>query len=145
MQEVRFFPLSKNRKPSFISPVSSIPKRYARLLLATIFSTGIFFLIQHSFQHVTYINEGWQFANSSIGYPRYPETKLTPNNSENLPPLFHTYRQYEDAVAEWNLGRYGKPGDKYIYLSNHASGSGWGNIMEEMVTGTLLASGSGRG
>ena len=135
---MRYF---ENRKPSFSLPVVSIPKKYTRLVLATIFTTGIFFLIEHWSlrQH--------HFANPGIGYPRvqYPETKLTPDNSENLPPLFHAYRQYEDAVAEWNLEQYGKPEDKYIYISNHAYAAGWGNIIGEMVSTTLLASGSGRG
>jgi len=150
MQEVKYFPLSDNGKPSFCLPVASIPKKYARLMLATIFTTGIFFLIEHWSlrQHITQkLVHEHQFANSSIDHPlvQYPEAKLTPDNSENLPPLFQAYRQYEDAMAEWNLEQYGKPEDKYIHFSNHAYGAGWGNIMEEMVSTTLLASGSGRG
>jgi hypothetical protein len=79
-------------------------------------------------------------------YPDYPEIQLTsPDKTSDLPPLYEEYRNYEDLLSEWNMKTHGKSGDKYVYVSSHAGGAGWGNIMQEMVFSSLLASGSGRG
>ena len=128
----------------FSSHVCSLPKRYARFLFSTTFTIFLFLLILHqSFKN----HQLKAYFKHPTPYPDipYPEIQLEPDNSENLPPLFEAYQTYEDAVSEWNIKHYGNQNDRYLYIGNHPVGAGWGNIMQEMVTSSLLASGSGRG
>jgi hypothetical protein len=125
-----------------------LPKRYIRLFLffLAVCTLVVFFLYDPPQTRAgiqTYRN-----ASSPTRYPDipYPEIQLvSPDKSNNLPPLYEEYRNYEDRVTEWNLKTYGKDSDRYVYFSNQAHAAGWGNIMQEMVFSTLLASGSGRG
>jgi len=120
----------------------SLPKRYIRLLLLILAIYVLFTFFSNPYREL-HVN-----SSTSTRYPDipYPKIQLTsPNKTGNLPPLYEEHRDYEDQVSNWNLKTYGKASDRYVYLSSHASGAGWGNIMQELVFSTLLASGSGRG
>jgi len=120
----------------------SLPKRYIRLLLLILAVCVLFPFFFNPYQDL-HDNSSASIRYSDIPYPKVQLTP--PNKSSNLPPLYEEYRDYEDRVSNWNLKTYGKASDGYIYVSHHAFGAGWGNIMQELVFSTLLASGSGRG
>ena len=108
-----------------------LPKRYIRLFLLVLAACAVVIFL---------------YASKPIRPPDYPEVQLTsPDKASDLPPLYEEYRNYEDRLSEWSMKTYGKADDRYLYISNHASGAGWGNVMQEMVFSSLLASGSGRG
>ncbi len=131
-------------KSGFSSHVSGLPKRYARFLFSTTFTLFLFSVIVHqSFKN--YELKGYYKYSTAYPDVPYPEVQLEPDNSQNLPPLFEAYKKYEDAVSEWNIEHYGNENDGYLYFGNLVVGAGWGNFMQEMVTSSLLASGSGRG
>lgn len=134
---------SNSQQRSFLS----LPKRYFRFFLVFLAACILLTFVLLDTRQVYESYEIHRNTSVSIQYPDipYPEVQLTSPDRSNLPPLYEAYRTYEDRIAEWNLKTYGKANDRYMYISNHASGSGWGNIMQEMVYCTLLASGSGRG
>lgn len=73
--------------------------------------------------------------------PHYPNVRNTPPgvNESGLPPLYEEYRKYEDLLSEQKLEE--APEDaRYIFFANHAHGSGWGNVLQEMVFSAMLAS-----
>ncbi|KAF9528894.1 hypothetical protein CPB83DRAFT_813039 [Crepidotus variabilis] len=127
----------------------AFPKRYTRLFLLCFFVAALFYIFapEGNAGSPSTIELATGNVSGDSNYPpiEYPEPQMTPDNTDNKPPLFKAYRAYEDKVAQWNMEKYGKPSDKYIFVANHAWGAGWGNIMQEMVFHTLLASGSGRG
>jgi hypothetical protein len=141
--QVRYSALPTTTKSGFKQPgLLSLPKRYIRLLLFVLAVCVLFTFFSDPNQQLH------DHSSASIRYSDipYPEIQLTsPNKTSDLPPLYEEYRDYEDRVSNWNLKTYGKASDGYIYVSSHASGAGWGNIMQELVFSTLLASGSGRG
>jgi hypothetical protein len=122
-----------------------LPKRYIRFLLVLASCALVLFFFD---PHHALEGGGIHGNVNSPRYPNipYPKIQLTsPNKTSDLPPLYEEYRIYEDRVTQWNLNNYGKAGDRYIYVANRGIGAGWGNIMQDMVFNTLLASGSGRG
>lgn len=146
--EVRYSPIptpvkSNSQKRCFLS----LPKRYFRFFLVFLAACILVIFVLFDTRQVSENYEIHGNASISIQYPDipYPEIQLTSPDRSNLPPLYERYRTYEDRVSEWNLKTYGNSNDRYMYISNHATGAGWGNIMQEMVYSTLLASGSGRG
>lgn len=146
--EVRYSPLPTTIKSnSQQKVVLLLPKRYNRLflLILVVCSLVIFFWFDRRLSNKNH--ESYDSIGNPIRYPNtpYPEVRLNPPDTSDLPPLYEAYRDYEDRITEWNLKTYGKQSDRYMYLSSHAMEAGWGNILQEMVFTTLLASGSGRG
>ena len=109
-----------------------IPKRYMRLVFATLLSIGIWI----SFQRLSSAQEALTAENNA---PEYPQVQLTASNPISpLPPLYEAYREYEDSVSEKNLRSHNGT-QRYIYFANQAYGCGWGNVLQEIVLNTLLA------
>jgi len=75
----------------------------------------------------------------------YPKIQLVPPKGHTLPPLFQDYRKYEDSLSERNYKANGGTQGKYISYANHAAGSGWGNVLQDMVFNALVAASAHRG
>uniref|UniRef100_A0A8H7XVM8 Uncharacterized protein n=1 Tax=Psilocybe cubensis TaxID=181762 RepID=A0A8H7XVM8_PSICU len=120
-----------------------LPKRYIRMIIGIFIISGSLYLSQLQ----------WKFlqATSTEGYTvPYPDAQdaspfneSAPINSTipPLPPLYERYREYEDDLSVNNLLNHagGIAEGSYIFFANHASGCGWGNVLQEMVFSAMLA------
>lgn len=109
-----------------------IPKRYMRLVFATLVSFGIWIFVHR-------LSSAQEAITDENDTPKYPQVQMAaPNPMSKLPPLYEAYREYEDSVSEQNLrGQNGT--QRYIFFANQAYGCGWGNVLQEIVLNTLLA------
>ncbi|PPQ65460.1 hypothetical protein CVT24_010791 [Panaeolus cyanescens] len=86
----------------------------------------------------------WLLGNSSDSCPPnsnqipYPAVQDEPPERRLRPPIYQKYRHYEDLLSRSYLQN--KTGaERYISFENHAWGSGWGNVLQEMIFNSLLA------
>lgn len=109
-----------------------IPKRYMRLVFATLVSFGIWIFVHR-------LSSAQEAITDENDTPKYPQVQMAAHNPmSKLPPLYEAYREYEDSVSEQNLrGQNGT--QRYIFFANQAYGCGWGNVLQEIVLNTLLA------
>ncbi|EKM82198.1 hypothetical protein AGABI1DRAFT_105512 [Agaricus bisporus var. burnettii JB137-S8] len=91
------------------------------------------------------------FSNQALEYPTYPIPRDLPplSTSEGavttLPPLYHEYTAYEDALPQHDYSLPSEGSDaRFVFFANHAWGAGWGNIMQSMILEAHLAYASGR-
>ncbi|KIY44977.1 hypothetical protein FISHEDRAFT_50228 [Fistulina hepatica ATCC 64428] len=119
---------SRRSRPSFVRRTA---KRYTRVLIACTTCFAVYVLIR-------YIDSGEDLVPKPKPWdPRFSE------NHSGLPPLYNRYHEYERNLPQHNLdlpppdGRYAK----YIFMANHAwgTGTGWGNVQQEMILNTQLA------
>ncbi|KAI8999008.1 hypothetical protein BD414DRAFT_406900 [Trametes punicea] len=64
--------------------------------------------------------------------PRWP--------GRRLPPLYRQYHQYEHGLPQhhWNAPSH-ESEPKYFWIPGHSKGSGWGNIMQEILLDAYLS------
>lgn len=104
-----------------------IPKRYLRLLLVFVVALGFKFFFD-------------LLPRRSDSHP-YPQVVRTGLHDSGLPPLYEAYVEYENNLPQQdNVAE-----RKYIFMANHLYGVGWGNVLQEMIHISLVASESGRG
>ena len=126
--------ISEKNSPSSVLGLRSlqIPKRYSRLLLSLVITLGFIFF---------FFDTGL-LPRRSNPHP-YPQVlRIAPDDS-GLPPLYEAYTEYEKNLLQQQDDHFAER--KYIFTRNHAYGAGWGNILQEMIHGSLVASESGRG
>ena len=124
---------SKSSEKNNLALRLQVPKRYSRLLpglatalgFAILFTTSVLLLRRYTGPH------------------SYPHVRRTPLNKEGLPPLFEAYSRYECHLPQQQNDDFAAR--KYIFMANHAHGCGWGNVLQEMIYSSLVASESGRG
>lgn len=109
-----------------------LPKRYMRLVFAVIFSIAIWCSAQK------YIGAQSATGATSVAI-NVPFPQVQEVADSELPPLFESYRQYEDDVSEQNIDIQNNT-QRYIFFANQAHGCGWGNVLQEIVFNALLAS-----
>ncbi|KAJ3509166.1 hypothetical protein NLJ89_g5362 [Agrocybe chaxingu] len=114
------------------SALLNLPKRYTRLIAATLIAFAIFWFFDVS----------W-FSLRSWERNPYPHLQYSAPLI-NLPPLYPEYRQYEERLAEETV-RNANGSEKYMFFANHAYSCGWGNVLQEMIFSELLAVKARRG
>ncbi|KAF8167299.1 hypothetical protein B0H34DRAFT_681296 [Crassisporium funariophilum] len=87
----------------------------------------------HCYQHTRY------------GICPYPEPQDIPPRIQRtgMPPLYEAYMDFENHLTKQVEGN--TPTRKYIYFANHVASCGWGNVLQETVFSSLVASGLDRG
>lgn len=122
--------LPETKTQSILGLRFQVPKRYSRLLYGFVAISGLIFFFNAGLLH-----------RHNNPHP-YPQVLLTPSNNRDLPPLFEAYTEYEDHLPQ-QLDE--SKERKYIFMANHAYGCGWGNVLQDMIYSSLVASESGRG
>ncbi|KIY70208.1 hypothetical protein CYLTODRAFT_392345 [Cylindrobasidium torrendii FP15055 ss-10] len=79
--------------------------------------------------------------------PNAPQEPLHTDTNNTLPPTFDEWHNYEAKINTLPKSRYIAEGPTLplIHFSNHAHGSGWGNIMQELLMNAHLAQAAGYG
>lgn len=114
---------------------TSLPRRYSRIILAILVACGFLYTFHGEYLSAKYISEQESTSQLSIAFPEVQQDFP----DDGLPPLYEAYRAYEDGVSERILESMNTTG-RYINFANRPTGCGWGNVLQEMVFGSLLAS-----
>lgn len=118
--------ISEQNTQSILGLHLQVPKRYSRLLVTLVVALG--FIV---------------FFNSARHKNSYPRIRHTPPNDSGLPPLYEAYIEYENNLLQQQDDNFAER--KYIFMADHLYGVGWGNILQEIIHDSLVASESGRG
>jgi hypothetical protein len=123
--------ISQKNTQSILGLGLQVPKRYSRLLVILVVALGF----------IVFFDTGF-LPRHENSHP-YPQILHTPPNDSGLPPLYEAYIEYENNLLQQQDDNFAER--KYIFMGNHLYGLGWGNVLQEMIHGSLVASESGRG
>ncbi|KAF9244158.1 hypothetical protein BU15DRAFT_86106 [Melanogaster broomeanus] len=104
------------------------PTRCFRLFAVLFVSSWAFILFyNHQVEHLSSPNE---------------ENPIDPS----IPPLFEAYHEFERHLPQHDLSLPFPEGRdaKFFWAANHVTASGWGNVMQELLTNALLAHATNR-
>ncbi|PPQ97873.1 hypothetical protein CVT26_013042 [Gymnopilus dilepis] len=131
-------------------PACRLPKRYTRLLIATLISGVVLLSLEFDVLSSSVFSNRRRDDDLTISFPSVQD-RPPPDDTSGLPPLYHAYREYEDSLSEKHLveqntttGSEDGHG-RYIFFANHAHTCGWGNVLQEMLFSALLADKAGLG
>ncbi|KAF8159910.1 hypothetical protein B0H34DRAFT_705336 [Crassisporium funariophilum] len=120
-------------------------RRYALLIVALLTCAPIYRWYFKSSAVTDPYHSTHCYQHTRGGICPYPQPQDAPPRRQRtgMPPLYEAYMDFENHLTKQVEGN--TPARKYIYFANHLTNCGWGNVLQEVIFSSLVASGLDRG